>query len=103
MRLVLACAVLVQVAFGQAAGTTRTTPPALVSVSPRGIPRGVVTELAIEGLNLGNAHAIYFNKKGVSGRITSIKELPDSGEPLLLGREACRRASTGGRCRLAIA
>src|SRR5712671_4760525 len=85
MRLFLACAVLIQVAFGQSTGGRRTTPPALVSVSPRGIPRGVVTELTIEGLNLANSKAIYFNKKGISGRITSIKELPDSGEPVLLG------------------
>src|SRR2546421_394937 len=88
MRPVLAFAVLVPFASGQVPGNLagkRTTPPALASVSPKGLPRGVTTELAIEGLNLGNAKAIYFSRQGISGRITSVKEMPNAPEPVLLG------------------
>src|SRR5450432_289042 len=88
MKLVLGFAVLVPFAFGQLPGNItgkRTTPPVLASVSPRGVPRGVTTELVIEGLNLANAGAIYFSHPGISGRITGVKEMPDAREPVLLG------------------
>ena len=59
------------------AAGNRTTPPILKSVAPLGIARGTTTELTVEGLNLAKASAIYFNEPGITGRILSIKELPD--------------------------
>lgn len=55
----------------------RTTPPILASVSPLGMARGTTTELTVEGLNLANASAIYFSRRGISGHVVSVKELPD--------------------------
>jgi hypothetical protein len=55
----------------------RTTPPTINSVSPRGVARGTVVEMTVEGLNLGNAKAIYFDRAGVKGKILRVKELPD--------------------------
>lgn len=55
----------------------RTTPPTITAVSPRGIARGTTVEMAVEGLNLGNASAIYFDRAGVKGKIIRVKELPD--------------------------
>ena len=88
MKLVLACAILAPLAFGQLPGriaSKRTTPPVLASVWPKGVSRGVTTELAIEGLNLANASAIYFSNPGISGRITNVEEVPDAPESILLG------------------
>ena len=39
--------------------------------------RGTTVEMAVEGLNLGKASAIYFSGPGVTGRILRVKELPD--------------------------
>ena len=58
----------------------RTTPPIIYSVSPRGVARGVATELTIEGLNLAHANAVFFSERGVQARILRIKELPDQPE-----------------------
>ncbi len=55
----------------------RTTPPTISSVSPRGMARGTTVEMTVEGLNLGNAKAIYFDRAGVKGKILRVKELPD--------------------------
>ncbi len=59
---------------------SRTTPPIINSVSPRGLPRGMTAEFTVEGLNLADASAIYFSEQGLSGRILRIKELPDLPE-----------------------
>lgn len=59
---------------------SRTTPPIIQSVSPRGLPRGMTAEFTVEGLNLADASAIYFSEQGLSGRILRIKELPDLPE-----------------------
>lgn len=56
---------------------SRTTPPTINSVTPRGVPRGATTELTIEGLNLAHANAVFFSEPGVTARILRIKELPD--------------------------
>ena len=84
--LVLAC-----VAAAFAANTTsdsptgsRTTPPTINSVSPRGVPRGATTELTVEGLNLAKASAVFFSEPGIQARILRIKELPD-GPDVRLG------------------
>src|SRR5580658_5247668 len=56
---------------------SRTTPPTISSVSPRGVPRGATTELTVEGLNLAKASAVFFSEPGIQARILRIKELPD--------------------------
>lgn len=56
---------------------SRTTPPTVSAVSPRGVSRGTTVELTVEGLNLANAHAILFDKPGIKGHIVRVKELPD--------------------------
>ncbi|HLJ47949.1 MAG TPA: hypothetical protein VKU01_18160 [Bryobacteraceae bacterium] len=58
----------------------RTTPPTLSFVSPVGVPRGVATEITVEGLNLAKASAIYFSEPAVTGKILRVKELPDLPE-----------------------
>jgi hypothetical protein len=63
---------------------SRTTPPTINSVSPRGIPRGATTELVVEGLNLAGTTAVFFSEPGVTARILRIKELPD-GPDVRLG------------------
>ncbi len=55
----------------------RTTPPTINAISPRGIARGTTVEMTVEGLNLGSASAIYFDRAGVKGKILRVKELPD--------------------------
>jgi hypothetical protein len=63
---------------------SRTTPPTINSVSPRGVPRGATTELTVEGLNLAKSSAVFFSVPGVTARILRIKELPD-GPDVRLG------------------
>src|SRR5580700_12147354 len=63
---------------------SRTTPPTIASVSPRGVPRGATTELTIEGLNLAKSTAVFFSEPGITARILRIKELPD-GPDVRLG------------------
>jgi hypothetical protein len=63
---------------------SRTTPPTIASVSPRGVSRGATTELTIEGLNLAKASAVFFSEPGIQARILRIKELPD-GPDVRLG------------------
>ncbi len=58
----------------------RTTPPTISAVSPRGIARGTTVEMTVEGLNLGKATAIYFDRAGVKGKIVRVKELPDGSD-----------------------
>ncbi|HVT94741.1 MAG TPA: hypothetical protein VHD76_17970 [Bryobacteraceae bacterium] len=55
----------------------RTTPPTLNSVSPIGVARGASVEMTVEGLNLAGASKIYFSEPGVTGKILTVKELPD--------------------------
>ena len=71
----------------------RTTPPTINAVSPRGIARGTTVEMTVEGLNLGNASAIYFDRAGVKGKIIRVKELPDLAD-IRLARTAVFPAST---------
>jgi hypothetical protein len=63
---------------------SRTTPPTIASVSPRGVPRGATTELTVEGLNLAKSTAVFFSEPGIQARILRIKELPD-GPDVRLG------------------
>jgi len=63
---------------------SRTTPPTISSVSPRGVPRGATTELTVEGFNLAKASAVFFSEPGINARILRIKELPD-GPDVRLG------------------
>jgi hypothetical protein len=56
---------------------SRTTPPTISVVNPRGVARGATVELTVEGLNLANAQGILFDRQGIKGRILRVKELPD--------------------------
>jgi hypothetical protein len=58
----------------------RTTPPTIDVIAPRGVPRGMTTELTVEGLNLAGTSRIHFDRPGITGRILRIKELPDLPE-----------------------
>ena len=71
----IAIALLGSSLFGQTG--SRTTPPTIRDISPRGVARGTTAELVVEGFNLAKASAIYFNQPGIKGRIVSVKELPD--------------------------
>ncbi|MGH9631051.1 MAG: hypothetical protein ACRD7E_22315 [Bryobacteraceae bacterium] len=73
-------AALAAVSFGATADHptgNRITPPTISSISPKGIARGTTVELTVEGLNLANTHAIYFDRAGLKGSIVRVKELPD--------------------------
>jgi hypothetical protein len=58
----------------------RITPPTIASVSPQGVPRGLATEIVVEGFNLAGATKVLFSEPGVTGKILQIKELPDVAE-----------------------
>ena len=78
MRLTVIALLLTTAAFAQSHSTgPRITPPTLTSVNPRGVTRGLTTEITVEGLNLAQASAIYFSEPGIKGRIVRVKELPD--------------------------
>lgn len=56
---------------------SRTTPPTINSVMPRGIPIGKTSEINVDGLNLTDASAIYFSRSGITATVRSIRQLPD--------------------------
>src|SRR4051794_15841839 len=56
---------------------SRTTPPTISGVVPRGIPLGTNSELMVSGLNLTGATAIYFDQTGITAHVKSIRQLPD--------------------------
>jgi hypothetical protein len=56
---------------------TRITPPTIRDYQPRGLSRGMTTEMTLEGFNLAKAANIYFSEPGITYKIKSIKELPD--------------------------
>ena len=63
----------------------RTTPATINSVSPLGVARGTTAELTIEGFNLADTRAIYFDEAGLQGSVVAIKEIPGVPEELRLG------------------
>ena len=77
IALAFAFALTAQSARVESPSGSRHTPPTVSAVSPRGFARGTTVELSVEGFNLAKASAIYFNVKGVKGRVVSVKELPD--------------------------
>src|SRR5262245_37313367 len=81
MKRLLFCSALAGAIFAQSLADhptgPRITPPTITVVAPRGIARGTTVEMTVEGLNLAKAHAVYFDKPGIKGRIIRIKELPD--------------------------
>jgi hypothetical protein len=80
ISLALAITVTALAADTDSPSGNRTTPPTVNSVSPRGIARGTTVEMTVEGLNLGNASAIYFDRAGIKGKVLRVKELPDASD-----------------------
>ena len=64
---------------------SRTTPPTIESLTPRGVSQGATAVLTVEGYNLRGASAVYFSEPTVSGRVLEIKDMPYVAEPPRLG------------------
>lgn len=56
---------------------SRTTPPTIASVMPKGAPRGGKVTVTVQGFNLADASAVYFSRAGVTARVTGTKSLPE--------------------------
>src|SRR5690348_15318917 len=54
----------------------QTAPPTLSFSTPPGAPRGATVTLTIDGTNLTDADALLFSDPGLSGKITSVVEIP---------------------------
>src|SRR3954447_2831055 len=63
---------LSQAAFAQ------TTPPTVSFTTPPGIQRGTRVTFVIEGTDLSGANDIIFSEPGLSGKILSVSEVPQS-------------------------
>ena len=64
---------------------SRTTPPTIESLAPRGVSQGATAVLTVEGYNLRGASAVHFSEPTVSGRLLEVKEMPYVAEPPRLG------------------
>ena len=64
---------------------SRTTPPTIELLSPRGVSLGATTVLTVEGYNLRGASAVHFSEPTVTGRVIEVREMPYVAEPPRLG------------------
>ena len=64
---------------------SRTTPPTIESLAPRGVSQGAMHTLTVEGYNLRGASKVYFSDPTVRGRVVEVTNLPDVPEPPRLG------------------
>ena len=64
---------------------SRTTPPTIESIAPRGVTTGATHTLIVEGYNLRRASSVYFSDSSVSGRVVEVTSVPDVPEPPRLG------------------
>ncbi len=64
---------------------SRTTPPTIESVAPRGASQGSTHTLTVEGYNLRGASAVRFSDPTVRGRVAEVTKMPDVPEPPRLG------------------
>lgn len=71
-------------AVGHPTGS-RTTPPTIESIAPRGVSPGTTHTLTVEGLNLRRASAVHFSDPSVRGRVVEVTSVPDVLEPPRLG------------------
>ena len=87
IALVLSCAIglgAAESATGHPAGS-RTTPPTIELLSPRGIVKGTTQKLTVEGYNLHGASEIHFSETTIRGRILQVRRMLDVAEPIQLG------------------
>lgn len=64
---------------------SRTTPPTIESVAPRGVARGATHTVAVEGYNLRGAAEVHFSDQLVRGRVAAVSRMPDVPEAPRLG------------------
>ena len=64
---------------------SRTTPPTIESIAPRGVTTGATHTLIVEGYNLRRASSVHFSDSSVSGRVVEVSSVPDVPEPPRLG------------------
>ena len=64
---------------------SRTTPPTIESVAPRGVPQGATHTVAVEGYNLRGAAEVHFSDPLVRGRVAEVSRMPDVAEEPRLG------------------
>ncbi len=64
---------------------SRTTPPTIESLAPRGVSQGATAVLTVEGYNLRGASTVYFSEPTVSGRVLEVTDMPYVAEPPRLG------------------
>lgn len=83
--LLLGTGPIVAVAGAEHPTGSRTTPPTIESIEPRGVAVGTTHEMTVEGYNLRGAHAVWFSDPAVRGRVIEVTNLPDVPEPPRLG------------------
>ena len=64
---------------------SRTTPPTIESIAPRGVPYGASSTVTVEGFNLGGASAVHFSDPLVRGRVVEVTRMQDLPEAPRLG------------------
>ena len=64
---------------------SRTTPPTIESLAPRGVSQGATQTLTVEGYNLRGASAVHFSDPTIRGRVVEVANMPDVPEPPRLG------------------
>ena len=64
---------------------SRTTPPTIESITPKGVARGGTHTLTVEGYNLRGASSISFSDPAVQGNVVGIAGMPNIPEEPRLG------------------
>ena len=64
---------------------SRTTPPTIESIAPRGVSQGATHTLTVEGYNLRGASAVQFSDLAVRGHVVEVTKMPDVPEEPRLG------------------
>ncbi len=64
---------------------SRTTPPTIESLAPRGVSQAATHTLTVEGYNLRGASAVQFSDPKVRGSVVDVTNMPDVPEPPRLG------------------
>ena len=64
---------------------SRTTPPTIESIAPRGVPRGAVHTIVVEGYNLLGAASVHFDDPSVRGTVRDVAKMPTVPEEPRLG------------------
>lgn len=64
---------------------SRTTPPTIESIAPRGVWQGGTHTLTVEGYNLRGASTVHFSDPSVVGSVVEVTGLPEVAEEPRLG------------------